>query len=391
MRKPVVGGPTVWPMLTAPLTRIDTPVPAAVLAAAQLLQRGDTSAAAAVLHTVSPVALEDPLTALTHAALVRRAAGISWTAAGTNLYTRPLELSQLALFGRLASQVPLVQLARTVANTALVRTLDGRDDVTLLDLGAGDGRQMADVARLLASRPGRPVRRLRVVCIDPAADALEGAHERIAAAVAGRRVALDVQTHALRLEEIDRVELAALVGSSPALAVNAAFALHHLPRGEWVETRQLALERVRHLHPGAVVLTEPDTDHLISDLGVRVVNCARHFGGVFAVIDALGLTDEEARVLKSAFFGREIDDILGTPERERSERHESTSAWAMRLRAAGFRPVHGERLLPEVTEFGPCTLRAAEDHVSVTADGLPLVSVLVGRPDPGMAAVRLRA
>jgi hypothetical protein len=58
---------------------------------------------------------------------------------------------------------------------------------------------------------------------------------------------------------------------------------------------------------------------------------------VFDAVDGLNLTPAEALAIKY-FFSREIEDIVGNREEERSERHETAEMWLDRLRKVGFFP-----------------------------------------------------
>jgi hypothetical protein len=163
-------------------------------------------------------------------------------------------------------------------------------------------------------------------------------------------------------------------------AINAAFALHHIaddPQGR--DQRSAVLARLHALQPRCLVLAEPDSDHLEPRLQARFGNCFRHFGAVFAALDALPLEQADRDALKVGFFGREVADILGPDERQRSERHESADSWTRRLVQAGFNLRVPQQPLPASGHVAvSVALNGA--RAEIAAAGVPVVAVFVAEP-----------
>ena len=92
----------------------------------------------------------------------------------------------------------------------------------------------------------------------------------------------------------------------------------------------------------------------------------------------LPLQQHERDALKVGFFGREILDVLATPEGLRSERHENAASWFQRLAATGFsiQPVG-----VELGDSGHPSVQAEERglRVALTGGGESLVSVFAAR------------
>jgi hypothetical protein len=128
----------------------------------------------------------------------------------------------------------------------------------------------------------------------------------------------------------------------------------------------------------AVVLTEPDSDHLQASYPGRLAQAWRHFGAAFGVLDELPLEDADRSALKALFFGREIADILGTVHGPRAERHEGHATWLRRLRAAGFSPAVRAPWTEGITAPA-ITVSATDDHVEIGHRGVGIVAVLCGQ------------
>jgi hypothetical protein len=311
------------------------------------------------------------------AALAQRLAGRA--AAQANLYLQRFERPQIELFNLLGRAVPFVGLATTVCNQAILRAAQGRQRLCLIDIGIGTGRQLLALLPALAARG---LRELCVVGIEPAEPALRVAEAQLQAAAAELGLALQLLPLPTSVELLNAqqwTQISACCAGEPPI-VNASFALHHIADdGEGQDRRQQVLQSLQALDPALLVLAEPDVDHLEAAFYPRFRNCFAHFGAVFAALDALDLAPSDRDALKVGFFGREIADILAQPEGQRSERHESAASWLRRLGRAGFDArVDAADALPLAQ--GPVRLRRRAYHLSLEADGEPVVALFTARP-----------
>ncbi|RZM11154.1 MAG: GAI protein2C, partial [Pedobacter sp.] len=97
----------------------------------------------------------------------------------------------------------------------------------------------------------------------------------------------------------------------------------------------------------------------------------------------LEIPGAERRAIKR-FFGREVDDIVGTVnESERCERHEPALAWWERLQRAGFAPRGGLAAVCPDDVHPAVGLCVEEGTVGITFRGDVLVSVLAAVPGEG--------
>ncbi len=301
-------------------------------------------------------------------------------AEAANLYLRRFEVPQIELFNLLGRHVPMARMATRIANDVLAQAIVGEPHPTLIDVGIGTGRQFAALLDDLAAAGVLP-QALTVMGIEPAADALAQAHQNLAAQATRLGVVLHFHGFAAAAEALDDTawqQIAAACGTAPA--VNAAFALHHIADdAQGLDQRNAVLRRLQALQPCCLVLAEPDVDHLEPRFFQRFRNCFAHFGAVFQVLDALPMQQAERDALKVGFFGREIVDILGTPEGLRSERHERAAAWFQRLVASGFSVRAAGVPLP-ASSHAAVVAELRGKCIALAAGPEALVSVLVAQP-----------
>ena len=297
-----------------------------------------------------------------------------------NLYLRRFAIPQIELFNLLGKHVPMARMATQIANQVLAQSIIGEAHPTLIDVGIGTGRQFSALLDDLAGRSALPPA-LTIVGIEPAADALNQARLHLMTQAARLGVQLRFLGFPKAAEALGEDDLARIAGAChSAPAINAAFALHHIADdAQGRDQRNAVLRRLHALQPRCLVLAEPDVDHHEPRFFQRFRNCFAHFGAVFQVLDALPVRQAERDALKVGFFGREIADILGTPEGLRSERHESAAAWFQRLSATGFAVRTAGVALP--ASGHPAV--AAEQRglrVALTGGSDSLVSIFVAAP-----------
>jgi SAM-dependent methyltransferase len=308
-------------------------------------------------------------------ALAQRLAGSACKQA--NLYLRRFEVPQIELFNLLGRHVPLAGMATRIANDAMAQAMAGQEHPTLIDVGIGTGRQFALLLEELAAARALP-RRLTVIGIEPSASALGEARRTLI--TAALRLGVVLQFHGITasaeaLGDSDWQAIAAACSSRPV--INASFALHHIADdAQGQQQRNAVLTRLRALQPLCFVLSEPDVDHLEPRFLPRFRNCFAHFSAVFGVLDGLPLKQAERDALKVGFFGREIVDVLATPEPLRSERHEPADAWMQRLSATGFALQRATAPMPTSGQGGVAAVRRGH-FAAIQAGSVPVVSVFI--------------
>jgi hypothetical protein len=295
-----------------------------------------------------------------------------------NLYLREFGETQISLFNLVAQHLPTVGLAGEVGNEVLAGFLAGQEEATLLDVGIGSGRQETALLRLLAER-GQLPGLLHVVAVEPDAGSLIQAGADLALVADELGVALDFNPVHKLVEDLDESDWQWFASFPGPIVVNAAFALHHVRNTDREQCRDGLFRRLRDLGADAVVLCEPNSDHLNPSLRERFANAWHHFGTTFGLIDTLGLAPEETGAMKM-FFAREIEDILASSEESRFERHEPAETWMTRMRDAGFAPA-GE--FPGVAERagGPVRVAPRAGYVGLDYRDETLVAILCATAD----------
>ncbi|HYW10679.1 MAG TPA: GRAS family protein [Longimicrobium sp.] len=291
-----------------------------------------------------------------------------------NLYLRQFEKTQISLFNLLAEHLPTVALAGPLANQVLAGYVGGQDEVTLLDVGIGSGRQEVALLHRLAADHLLP-RKLNIIAIEPDAGSLLEAGSALAEAADALGVELDFHPLHKVVEELDDEDWAFFASFGAPLVVLSAFAVHHVRSAPGQRARDELFHRLRALQPDAVVLCEPSSNHDSDSLLERFEASWHHFGLTFRIIDGLDVADREKAAMKM-FFAREIEDILANAEETRCERHEPVDAWVRRFRDAGFTPCAEWGILMGEQPDGPVRIAARDGYLGLDYGDETLVAIL---------------
>ncbi|MCC6463565.1 MAG: hypothetical protein IT260_24055 [Saprospiraceae bacterium] len=247
---------------------------------------------------------------------------------GENIYVGKYEISQIQLFNILIEKFPFVRFSQQITNAAIVAEMQGCPEVTLLDIGIGQGTQVLHIIQQAKTLPG--LRKLHIVGIEPYGEALQRAEAQILAC--REQVPFAIEWTALHTVA-EQVDFAALPPLPGKIIVNASLALHHIQSDA---LRQQTIARIKQLNPGAFILIEPNVNHYEPDFLQRFQNCYRHFYHIFQVIDRIEHISQADKNALKLFFGREIEDIIGKDEKDRFEKHEPATRWIERLKQQRF-------------------------------------------------------
>ena len=297
-----------------------------------------------------------------------------------NLYLNDYEVPQIYLFNLLANRVPIVSLTTILANETMLRHAEGREELHLMDVGIGTGRQIVTLLEQMQARGSAPSK-VHVVGIEPADWSLELARKNVLEAADKLGISCTFEPICNVAENMTQREWETLAANLDRPIINASFALHHIRDIDNEDVRTQVLARLRTLDPSVLILCEPNSNHLERDYIERFRNCFSHFSTVFKVIDRLDISQEDGDALKIQFFGREINDILGNPvEDRRTERHERTTSWVQRLADSGFAPA-AEMPIPAKVGHDVVDVHVNEHgYYSLDFGGETMVSVLVAEP-----------
>lgn len=256
-----------------------------------------------------------------------------------HIYLKNDEVPQIQLFNILIEKFPFVKYSQYIINNAIIETMGDAEEVTIIDIGIGQGAQMMNVIK--CAKQLSTLKKLCIIGIEPFKDALDMAERNINDC--RDKVHFDIEFKGFHsfIEEFDFSKCENLSGT---LIVNASLALHHIQSSE---KRDEVIANIQQLNPAAFLLIEPNVNHYEHDFAKRFMNCYHHYYNIFMVIDKLDIDPKDKTGLK-LFFGREIDDVIGKEEKDRFEKHEKATRWIERLEAAGFK-MNNTKLISPVT------------------------------------------
>lgn len=247
---------------------------------------------------------------------------------GENIYLGKYEVSQIQLFNILIEKFPFVRQSQQIVNDAILAAMQGATEVSIIDIGIGQGTQMLNIIE--QARTLRGLKKLHFVGIEPYGEALLQAERHILAC--NGSVSFDITFAGIHdcAENVAFTSISGLVGKR---IVNASLALHHI---QSAQKRTEVLEQIKKIGPDALFLIEPNVNHYETDFFKRFKNCYRHFYSIFQVIDRIEDIEQKDKNALKLFFGREIEDIIGKEEKDRYEKHELATHWIERLQQVRF-------------------------------------------------------
>lgn len=244
-----------------------------------------------------------------------------------HLYLKTEEVPQIELFDILIHKFPFVKYSQLLVNNNIVKDFEGKEEVTLMDIGMGMGTQTCAILELCKKLPS--LKKINIIGIEPFAQGLETAG--IAISQYKEEVAFEINFTPVNAFA-EETELAKYYHNTPNLVVNASLALHHI---KTLEARSKTLAAIQQLAPLALYLIEPNSNHFEPNLSIRYKYCYNHYLALFKVIDQMNLETKYKNALK-LFFGREIEDVIGNEESHRVEKHSLAEYWLETAQKVGF-------------------------------------------------------
>jgi hypothetical protein len=287
-----------------------------------------------------------------------------------HIYLKQDEIPQIHLFDILIKKFPFVKFSQELINNAIIKQMNGKAEVTIIDIGIGLGTQMMHIVENAKSLP--ELKKLTIIGIEPFGDALLKAKENILSYQKSANFAINfIGIH----DFVENVDFTTINGISGELIVNASLALHHI---QSQPKRGRTIARIKALQPSAFILTEPNVNHFEPQYQTRFENCYNHFHHIFKVIDKIDIKIGDKNGLKR-FFGREIEDIMGKEETDRYERHELATTWISRLEEAGFELGNDILAQPFETPEGVKINYHGEGYLGFTYEQETVLSVMFAR------------
>ncbi|XP_066361219.1 scarecrow-like protein 3 [Miscanthus floridulus] len=317
---------------------------------------------------------------------------------------------------------PLLRVAASVANHAIVTAMEGEEHVHVVDLGGASPNQWLELLHLFAVRPEGKPSSLRLTVVSEEEGLLSCTAWLLHREAARLHITFTfnpVRSHIDRLSPHDVASFG--VHGGEALAITSTLQLHRLiadvtnidlpavadhqhhgkkGKGNKQPKHQIimadALLRVLcDLSPKLMVLTEQEAYHNGASLGDRVRNAFDYYAALFNDLEAGGAPRESAdrAAVERMLLRQEIMDIVARDGSSRRERHESVMGWAQRMGMAGFRPMHLQvrrfdafadpgLLVLQLSLHGTLRYWVAQDNTCfiIYANMTPMFSVTAWRP-----------
>lgn len=291
------------------------------------------------------------------------------TAQETNLYFQEFEVSQIEILNLVTNYFSPYCLANYLANGLILEACKGRDEVTIVDIEIGTGKQIEQLFYQLVAAKIVP-KQLQVIGVDSSAFNLDLVEEKLHKVASRLGIRLSFTPIYSTIESLGNqwYDLYLLCRDP---IVNASFALHHIQD----DARNQVLQRLSNLYPSLLVISEPDVDYIEPDFIQKFHNCWSHFSLLFEVVDKLVIAQKYKNALKVSYFGCKIEDVLGKPEDIQTERYESTDSWINRLHASGYK-LRSFPTLPQLPTSLIVEVNSRKEYFGINYRNQTLVSVI---------------
>lgn len=238
---------------------------------------------------------------------------------------------------RVLNQVsPITKFVHFTSNEILLRALEGKERVHIIDFDIKQGLQWPSLFQSLASR-ARPPSHVRITGIGESKQELIETGDRLAGFAEAFNLPFEFHPVVDRLEDVRLWMLH--VKEKEAVVVNCVFQLHKmLYDGSGGALRDF-LGLIRSTNAQVVVMAEQEAAHNEATLDARLLNSLKYYSAVFDSVDSSLPLDSLARVKVEEMFGREIRNIIACEGRHRCERHETFEKWGQLMEQGGFRCV----------------------------------------------------
>ncbi|KAF3443292.1 hypothetical protein FNV43_RR12974 [Rhamnella rubrinervis] len=239
---------------------------------------------------------------------------------------------------------PYFKFGYMSANGAIAEAMKDENRVHIIDFQIAQGSQWITLIQAFAARPGGPPH-IRITGIDDSMSAyargggLNIVGKKLSKLAESFGVPFEFHAAAMSGCEVQFGNLGVRPGE--ALAVNFAFALHHMP-DESVSTRNhrdRLLRLVKSLSPKVVTLVEQESNTNTAAFFPRFIETLNYYKAMFESIDETLPRDHKERInVEQHCLAREVVNIIACEGTERVERHELLGKWRSRFRMAGFTP-----------------------------------------------------
>ncbi|KAG6399281.1 hypothetical protein SASPL_140757 [Salvia splendens] len=236
---------------------------------------------------------------------------------------------------RVLNQVsPITKFVHFTCNEILLRALEGKDRVHIIDFDIKQGLQWPSLFQSLASRASPPSH-VRITGISESKQELMETGDRLAGFAEAFNLPFQFHPVVDRLEDVRLWMLH--VKEKETVVVNSVFQLHKMLY-EGSALREF-LGLIRSSNAQVVVMAEQEAAHNEATFDARLFNSLKYYSAVYDSIDSNLTLESPSRMKIEEMFGREIRNIIGCEGRQRFERHEKFGKWQQLMEQGGFRCV----------------------------------------------------
>ncbi|XP_078447942.1 protein DWARF AND LOW-TILLERING-like [Wolffia australiana] len=232
----------------------------------------------------------------------------------------------------LNSATPALKFIHYSLNERLLRALNGKQRIHIIDFDVKQGLQWAGLLQSLASRPW-PLARLRITGVGNSKKELRETGARLASLAAAMDLSFEFHAVVERPEDLRLWMLH--VKEEEAVAVNCVLQLHRL----LCEERGLAgfLRLVKSVKPEIVLVAEQEARCNSPRWEARFAASLLRYSAVFDMVEASLPRESLARAELEGMFFREVRNVVSEEGEERVERYELFDEWRRKLEESGYR------------------------------------------------------
>ncbi|MFH1726906.1 MAG: GRAS family protein [Pseudomonadota bacterium] len=202
-------------------------------------------------------------------------------------------------------------------------------EISILDVGCGNGIMLADIVNSIASFHG--IRKLNIVLLDPSCEMLKSAkkycEEKINFEI--DIICINSSAQDLTMQDYDLIK-----SKKPYWFINSAFAFHHMPCDKKIE----ALKKLKSIS-SKFLLTEVHFNHDLpqKDSPELVYSVYKFYGFIFNDIINSPLSELEKKSSMYQFMLAEAINILSKERGKRIDYHTPIEHWKEIFELSGFR------------------------------------------------------
>ncbi|RRT82737.1 hypothetical protein GW17_00002832 [Ensete ventricosum] len=239
---------------------------------------------------------------------------------------------------------PIPKFLHFTLNERLLKALEGRDRVHIIDFNIKQGLQWPSLFQSLASRRPNPPSHVRITGVGESRQDLQDTGIRLARLAESFNLAFEFHAVVDRLEDVRLWMLH--VKREECLAVNCVLTMHKALYDESGKAFMDLLDLIRSTHPEIVVMAEQEAKHNEPNWETRLARSLSYYAAIFDSMDDALPKDSQARIKVEEVFAKEIRNIVACEGDERTERHENFDGWRKLMEDGGFRCLGiGEREL----------------------------------------------